>query len=76
MLAAVPPESRRILLIVAAVLVAVILLWLLFRRARRRWNEGRAAMDELRTQSRAMNLQQQGMVDSVSEATQRRPPTR
>lgn len=65
--------SRYVPYVVAAVVLLLALLALALR-ARKRWKEGRQAVEELRQQSKSMHLEQQGMATSVSEASTRRKP--
>jgi membrane protein implicated in regulation of membrane protease activity len=66
----IPPRYLPYLVVTA--LVLLVFLVMLVRRARRRWREGKQAVDELRSQSRAMHLEQQGMATSAAETTARR----
>lgn len=64
-----PPK---VLLLIAVALMALLLFVAMVVTLRKRWLKGKQAVDELRQQSRAMHLEQQGMADSAGEVNSRR----
>lgn len=68
----VPSRYVPYLMAVVAAVVLLVLVVAVALRARRRWREGKQAVEELRSQSRAMHLEQQGMATSAGETSARR----
>lgn len=64
-----PPKMVLLALAVGLILLVLAALFLLLRK---RWRQGKRDFDDLRQQSRAMQLDNQGMADSAGEVQSRR----